>query len=154
MDEQEQQFVCFFWGSQKMCIPIHQVKETLATRPLTKVFLTPSFVMGIFNLRGEILALLDLARLLGLPALNYGPDSKIIIVKINGLKWGVLVDTMTGVRRFPPECITPAKDLFPRTPLWLAGVVSHEQSSLGILDMASFLETDACRINAQSARGD
>lgn len=150
MSDQCQQFVTFIWGSRKMCIPINQVKETLASRPLTKVFLTPSFVMGVVNVRGEILAVLDLAQMMGLPPLKYGPESKIIIAKSNGRKWGVLVDEMTGVQRFISECINPARDLIPKAPAWLTSVATHEHSFTGILDMALFLETEALRISEEN----
>ncbi len=47
-------------------MPIAAVKETIPERPLTRLFLVPPFVAGLINLRGEVVAVLDLAALLGL----------------------------------------------------------------------------------------
>lgn len=138
-----EQIVCFLWGKRQMGIPIDQVKETLAIRPLTRVFLTPPFVLGVVNVRGNILAVLDLAQLMGLNNLHFGGESKIVVVEAQGRKWGVLVDSMTGVRESPAEQLTPASTLLPQAPQWLRSVLTGQDSTIGILDMNLLLETEA-----------
>jgi purine-binding chemotaxis protein CheW len=58
--------LCFHVAGQDFGVPIAAVKETIPERPLTRLFLVPSFVAGLINLRGEVVAVLDLALLLGL----------------------------------------------------------------------------------------
>ncbi|HUH04251.1 MAG TPA: chemotaxis protein CheW, partial [Kofleriaceae bacterium] len=57
--------VCFFLAGQEYAAPITEVKETMLLRPITRVFLTPPWLAGIINLRGDVVAVIDLARLLG-----------------------------------------------------------------------------------------
>lgn len=141
-----EQLVCFLWGDRQMGIPIAQVKETLALRPLTRVFLTPRFVLGVVNVRGDILAVLDLASLMGLPPLHYGGDAKIVVVQSQRRRWGVLVDSMTGVRDCPQGSLSQTNNLLPQAPPWLAGVLTGEDGApVGILDMSLLLETEALR---------
>lgn len=142
IEKDDAQLVCFLWDSHEMGIPIIQVKETLASRPMTRVFLTPPFVMGVVNVRGEILAVLDLARLMGLSPVKYRQESKIIVVKAKGRKWGILVDSMTGVKTLADGRKSEAKELFPQAPMWLTGVLSYEGVSIGILDMESLINTE------------
>jgi purine-binding chemotaxis protein CheW len=59
--------LCFHVAGQDFGVPIAAVKETIPERPLTRLFLVPPFVAGLINLRGEVVAVLDLATLLGLP---------------------------------------------------------------------------------------
>ena len=58
--------LCFHVAGQDFGVPIAAVKETIPERPLTRLFLVPPFVAGLINLRGEVVAVLDLAALLGL----------------------------------------------------------------------------------------
>jgi purine-binding chemotaxis protein CheW len=58
--------LCFHVAGQDFAVPIAAVKETLPERPLTRLGLVPPFVAGLINLRGEVVAVLDLARLLDL----------------------------------------------------------------------------------------
>jgi chemotaxis signal transduction protein len=58
--------LCFHVAGQDFGIPIGAVKETIPERPLTRLFLVPPFVAGLINLRGEVVAVIDLATLLGL----------------------------------------------------------------------------------------
>jgi len=59
--------LCFHVAGQDFAVPIAAVKETIPERPLTRLFLVPPFVAGLINLRGEVVAVLDLATLLDLP---------------------------------------------------------------------------------------
>ncbi len=58
--------LCFHVAGQDFGVPIAAVKETIPERPLTRLFLVPPFVAGLINLRGEVVAVLDLAILLQL----------------------------------------------------------------------------------------
>jgi purine-binding chemotaxis protein CheW len=58
--------LCFHVAGQDFGVPIAAVKETIPERPLTRLFLVPPFVVGLINLRGEVVAVLDLAILLHL----------------------------------------------------------------------------------------
>lgn len=135
--------VCFLWGDRQMGIPIAQVKETLALRPLTRVFLTPPFVLGVVSVRGDILAVLDLASLMDLSPLHYGGDGKIVVVQSERRRWGVLVNSMTGVRDCPPERLSPTNNLLPQAPPWLAGILTGDDGvPIGVLDMRLLLESE------------
>jgi purine-binding chemotaxis protein CheW len=60
--------VCFTLAGQLFGLPIRAVKETVPARPLTRVPLVPDVVAGLLNLRGDVVAVLDLVRMLKLPA--------------------------------------------------------------------------------------
>ena len=53
-------------GNDLYGVPIGWVREVLAAQPLTTLVTAPSMVLGLFNLRGEIVPLLDTSSLLGL----------------------------------------------------------------------------------------
>jgi purine-binding chemotaxis protein CheW len=115
--------LCFHVAGQEFAVPIGAVKETIPERPLTRLFLVPSFVAGLINLRGEVVAVLDLATLLGLPRRADGGRRKahsIVILRASQLPGardarnaanrpaaGLLVDGLEGVRDVGEDEVRP-----------------------------------------------
>lgn len=143
--DRSDQLVCFLWGAREFGIPISQVKETLALRPVTRVFLSPPYVLGAVNLRGDILAVLDLAQLSGLAPLSFLPSSKIVVVRARDRMWGMLVDEMTGVRRCPQSGFADSSDVLPQAQPWVAGMLSTGDRPVAVLDMEALLDSEPLR---------
>lgn len=143
--------VCFMLGGQEYAVPIGHVKETLALRPLTRVFLTPPWVAGICNVRGEIAAVLDLALMLGMAPSEPGPDSRIVILQAGAHAAGALVDRMAELRDCdlaalqspPPTLIADA------TELMLGLITVEERQPLRVLDVPSLLSSDRLRASSE-----
>ncbi len=57
----ESQFCVFRSGRERFCLPVLDVEEVLDWPLLTKVPLAPAYLLGIFNLRGSIVPLIDIA---------------------------------------------------------------------------------------------
>src|SRR5207253_6478962 len=57
----ESQFCVFRSGRERFCLPVLDVEEVLDWPPVTKLPLAPAFLLGIFNLRGVIVPLIDIA---------------------------------------------------------------------------------------------
>ena len=136
-----QQLVCFRWGNRHFGVPIGQVKETLAIGPVTRVFRTPDFVVGVLNLRGDILTLLDLTQLIGLPSLGTHSSAKILVVQARNKMWGLLVEALTGVQAAPRNKIAEAAPLLGQAPSWITGVLPTPEQQIAILDMELLLES-------------
>src|SRR3954471_16174737 len=90
--------VCFELRGQELALPIADVRETLPVPPITRVFLVPACLSGVFSLRGEIVPVIDLGILLGLPATVAGDDSKIVVVECAAGTVGVVVDRLRDLR--------------------------------------------------------
>jgi purine-binding chemotaxis protein CheW len=100
VSQPSRKLLCFGLGGQELALPIVAVKETVPYRPVTRVFLTPPLVAGLINLRGEVVAVLDLKQLLGLGDAEAAGRGQIIILRARGNKaaCGLLVDRLLGVR--------------------------------------------------------
>ena len=66
---------------------------------------TPPFVLGIVNVRGRILPVLDLKRFFGLPEKGLTDLHRIILVRGNDLEMGLLADVIVGVRSIPADSL-------------------------------------------------
>jgi purine-binding chemotaxis protein CheW len=87
-------FLRFEVSKHPMGIDIHCVKEVLDNINLQPVPVAPPFVLGLLNRRGKIFSIINLAVLLGLPAQERYPESRIVILEHKGVDVGILVDTI------------------------------------------------------------
>ena len=77
------------------------VREVYPLKELTPLPCTPAFVAGIINLRGQILAVIDLKRFFNLPEKGLSDLNKVIILRRGALEVGLLADAVTGVSTVP-----------------------------------------------------
>lgn len=154
MSGQAQELVCFGLDDQELGVAIEEVKETIELKPITRLFLVPEFVAGLINLRGDVVAVIDLARLLGLQPRMPSADSRIVILRSRAAGKpavaGLLVDRLTEVRaidraalRPPPATVSPDAASF------MAGVSRTGEGAqarpLLVLDLAKVLECEPLR---------
>jgi purine-binding chemotaxis protein CheW len=144
--------VCFDLDGQEFGLIIDSVKETLTMRPLTSVYLTPRWVLGIINLRGDVVPLLDLAELLGMAATPVRDDSRIVIVDHGGLLAGVVVDALGELRRVDlAELAAPPSTLSEETREIISGVWTTEGgSALRVLDLDALFASDRIKALARN----
>src|ERR1051325_5945890 len=114
--------VCFELRAQELALPIADVRETLPVLPITRVFLTPPCLAGVFSLRGDIVPVIDLGVLLGLPATGVGNDSKLVVVDRAVGVAGIVVDRLRDLRTVEPPLEPPPANLGGEVAGLLAGV--------------------------------
>ena len=143
--------VCFELRAQELALPIADVRETLPVPPITRVFLTPACLAGVFSLRGDIVPVIDLGVLLGLPATAVGNDSKIVVVDHAAGVAGIVVDRLRDLRTVEPPLEAPPANLAGEVAGLLAGVVATPTGSVRVLDARAVLTVEPLRA---LARGD
>jgi len=131
--------VCFELRAQELALPIADVRETLPIPPITRVFLTPACLAGVFSLRGDIVPVIDLAALLGLPATAAGADSKVVVVDCAAGVAGIVVDRLCDLRTVEPPLEPPPANLAGEVASLLAGVVATPTGSVRVLDARAVL---------------
>lgn len=101
------QYLTFSLGQGEYAIAVLRVREIIEHETVTRVPSTPAFVRGVINLRGSVVAVVDLARKFGLPESPVTKRTCIVIVEVeseNGkLVMGVLADAVNQVVEFRPE---------------------------------------------------
>ena len=84
------------------------VQEVHPLKDLTPLPCTPPFVLGIVNVRGRILPVLDLKKFFNLPENGLTDLHRIILVRGNDLELGLLADVIVGVRSIPADSLQPS----------------------------------------------
>jgi purine-binding chemotaxis protein CheW len=137
--------VCFELRGQELALPIADVRETLPVPPITRVFLVPACVAGVFSLRGDIVPVLDLGVLIGLPATVIGDDSKIVVVDHAAGVAGVVVDRLRDLRTVEAPLDAPPANLAAEVAGLLLGVVATSTGSVRVLDARAVLTAQPLR---------
>ncbi|MEM9488871.1 MAG: chemotaxis protein CheW [Myxococcota bacterium] len=139
-------YVCFRVSGQEYAIAIASVKETMMMVPITRVFLTPPWLAGIINLRGDIVAVLDLAQYLGLNTTAVTDRSRIIICRDRGRALGLVVDEMAELRTLAAaEIQPPPSTITGDSAAVLAGVATIAGGAVRILALTNLLESERLR---------
>jgi purine-binding chemotaxis protein CheW len=138
--------VCFDLHGQEYGVAIAGVKETLAIRPIARMFLTPDWLAGIMNLRGDVIAVIDLARFLGMPSVVSGDDGRVVVLRHGNVVAGVLVDRMAGVRVIALDRVAPPPATIPaETASLLHGIATVDGGAVRVLDVAALFESERVR---------
>jgi purine-binding chemotaxis protein CheW len=95
----------FFLAYERYGIESVYVREIYPLKELTPVPCTPPFVLGIINVRGEIVSVIDIKKFFDLPGLS--DLNKVIIVRDDRMEFGILADSILGVRTIPRDRIQP-----------------------------------------------
>ncbi|MCP4153312.1 MAG: purine-binding chemotaxis protein CheW [bacterium] len=134
-------YLCFFLGDQEYGIALNDTLEVLEPKTITPVPHTPPFLEGVINLRGNILAIIDIKILMGIQPACLSQKTKILIARKNNKTFGIIVDGIAAIRKLDeknsgeiPLTLTALGKQFFR------GLVQSDQHPLILLDLAKILD--------------
>ncbi len=84
------------------------VREVYPLKELTPLPGTPPFVLGIINVRGHILSVLDIKKFFDLPEKGLTDLNKVIILHHEAMEFGILADSIVGMKTIPIKALQPA----------------------------------------------
>lgn len=105
------QVVVFRLGSEEYGIDIDHVREIIRRTEVTPVPHATKSVRGVINLRGKIIAVVDMHVRFGLERGEESPTERIIVVEVDGHLVGLEVDAATEVLQLPPDSIEPPPEV-------------------------------------------
>jgi purine-binding chemotaxis protein CheW len=140
---EELQLVVFSLGREEFAVEVTQVREIMRMEEITRMPKSPPFVEGIINLRGQIIAVVDLAKRLNLEAAEKSGETRIIVVEAEDVKVGMIVDSVSEVLRVSAEEVeaspTLAADM---SAAYIQGVVKKDNRLIILLDLTKVLSLD------------
>ena len=93
----QKQFVVFLIDSDEYGADINKVTIIERMLNVTRLPKTPPYIKGVVNLRGDVIPMMDLRTRFGLPEKEADDDTRIIIVEVDGISYGIIVDSVLEV---------------------------------------------------------
>ncbi|OYW89778.1 MAG: chemotaxis protein CheW [Caulobacterales bacterium 32-67-6] len=129
-------------GEQRFAIDIQLVREIRGWTNSTPLPNAPDYVLGVINLRGAVLPVLNLAARLGLPASEARSSSVVIVVDLVGRTVGLLVDAVSDIINVGEGEIQPAPVIGAASSKGLArGMITTDEGIITLIDMSGILPT-------------
>lgn len=99
------QYVVFLLGKENYGVDIQKVTTIEKIMPFARVPKTPDYIKGVINLRGEIVPVMDLRIKFGMEYREETEETRVIIIKINDISLGIIVDEVDEVLNLSEESI-------------------------------------------------
>lgn len=147
-------YLTFALGDEKFAITVDSVQEVVELELVTKVPNAPPYMLGIINLRGRVLPLLDLRMKLGLPKAEITKKSRIMVLDLEvsddkNLQIGTLVDVAREVITLTPSDILDAPEFANyKSDAPIIGIVNNHGDITMIMDIQRIFSTsDIVQLN-------
>jgi len=139
----EVQLVVFSLGREEFGVEVTQVREIMRMEEITRMPKSPHFVEGIINLRGQIIAVIDLAKRMNVELGERGAETRIIVVEAGDVKVGMIVDSVSEVLRVSADAVEPSPSMASdASAAFLQGVVKHDNRLIILLDLTKVLSLE------------
>ena len=136
------QLVGFVIGDEEYAIPILSIQEIIKPFTWTRVPQVPKYVLGVFNLRGSVIPLIDLRTKFGLPTKKQNEETRFIVMRHGEDVAGFVIDRLTMAIRIKKENIGPAPDTVNGDDTIIDGVGKQEDKIITILKVNKLLARD------------
>lgn len=105
------QFIVFSLGNEKYGIDSLKITTIDRMKTITRVPKTPNYIKGVINLRGDIIPVMDLRAKFNLPPAEETEETRIIILKLEEISVGVVVDQVLQTIQLTSDSIENASSL-------------------------------------------
>lgn len=143
------QLIIFKLGSEEYGLSIDQIKEVVLTPRIARMPQTPSYIKGVANIRGNIIAIMDLEQKFGLTKTVYNESNEnsnyTLVVESDEYKVGVLVKEVPNTLSISVSDIDTASNFVQYTSLdseSVIGVVKSGERMIIMIDMIKLIEAE------------
>lgn len=130
------QLVTFGLDSEEYGVDILKVQEINIMKEITKVPHAAPWVEGVINLRGKVVPVIDLRKKCGLRSKENDAQSRIMMMDVNGVTMGFIVDVVSEVLRIPSAMVDPTPPMFSDAGMeYIKGIAKLEERLIMLLDV-------------------
>ncbi len=135
------QLVTFNMGTEEYAVDILKVQEINRMTEIAKVPNAPHYVEGVINLRGRVIPVVSLSKRFSFSEKEQDEQSRIIIMDIQGITIGVIVDSVSEVLRIPSNTVDPAPSVATELGTeFIKGIAKMEDRLIILIDMDLLIE--------------
>ena len=139
------ELIAFRIGNQEFCVNVMSVREIRGWTPATPMPHAPQYVLGVINLRGAVLPIIDLSARLGMPATVPTARHVIIVAQVYRKVVGLLVDAVSDILTVTEDNVQPTPEIASEMQRQFArGVLAIDKRMICLLELeAIFPESES-----------
>ncbi len=134
------QLVGFIVGNEEFAVPILSIQEIIKPIEYSRVPSTPNYVLGAFNMRGNVIPLINLRLKFGLPGRKDDEETRYIVIRDREEVCGFVIDRLTEAVRIKESDIDPTPETFNEDVNLIYGIGKKSDRLLTILRPAELLK--------------
>lgn len=139
---QSDRYLCFNLGREEFAIPLLTVKEVIGMPELTPIPQMPSHFLGMMNLRGNVITVMDLRLKVGIKP-QPSEEQTVVILEMGELNLGCLVDCVNSVLSLSEDQILPRPHMEAnRASQSITGVIKKEEKLILLMDINKALSIE------------
>lgn len=155
-DTDSEQYLTFLLGSEEYGINILKVQEIRGWSEATEIPNSPDFVLGVVNLRGIVIPVIDLRIKFSLSQAEFTPKTVVVIVKVTQLDeertMGLVVDAVSDVYDISADDIQETPDLGSLiTTEYITGIAHLDEKMLILLNVDKLINIGVLQLNKTDA---
>ena len=150
------QIIVFKQGEEEYALHIDQIKEVVITPTITRMPQTPSFVRGVANIRGNIIAIVDLEEMFGLKRTNANHIGKnfTLVVQSEDLKMGILVNEVPNTLSVSQKDFDESVNIINDSRVssnYIRGIIKSNQRLIILIDIFKVIDHEMLQAIKKSA---
>lgn len=110
-DSETLEIIAFRLHDQEFCVRTTTIREIRGWGPATPIPHAPSDVIGVMNLRGTVIPIIDLAYKLGMKSTEANERSAIVVAEVHGMATGLVVDRVSDILTITADLLQPVQDI-------------------------------------------
>lgn len=135
----DRELIAFRVASQEFGVDVKAVREIRGWTAATRLPHTPDHVLGVINLRGQALPIIDLAARMSFPPTEPTTRHAIIVAEVAGKDVGLLVDGVSEIFSVRESEIQPPPDVACRAKSVVLGVIPAAERMISVLSLESLV---------------
>ena len=139
-ESEQKELLRFLLNKEWYGVAIEDVAEVVRCPEIFSIPHTPDHIAGVVNLRGEILTIVDIRKLLELPDAHQEGRKYLVVIDQRGIRIGILVDKASDLINIPDSAIEPSLSASDSMANLVAGKVQLTEEVLAILSLDRLLE--------------
>lgn len=148
-----ERYLEFSLGHEGFAIPLLQVRELISIPETTPIPYSPAHFLGIMNLRGQVISVVDLRKKMKLKESEEHAENAVIIIEISGVNMGVVVDSINKVLAFQRSEIAKVPEIGTQVNSeYIDGIFKNGDDLVVLLDLAKVLSLTDLKLAKQQVQ--
>jgi purine-binding chemotaxis protein CheW len=135
------EIIAFRLHDQEFCVKTTTIREIRGWAPSTPIPHAPSDVIGVMNLRGSVIPIIDLAYKLGMRSTVANERSAIVVAEVHNMVIGMLVDRVSDILTISSSMIQPVPEVsasFDKS--FCEGIIANENGMICFLNLSKMFK--------------